>query len=134
MRNVEDKPLCRALLAPLKAKKHGGGVEEIPIDFEWDGSSAELLYESVPKVKRFFLRLVSAPLNFVMRSVFPRQRHPVASCRHDWRCERANTPEERKWADGEFEKDVGKTSWWITKKAGYVGVRTGALFGVGVHY
>lgn len=42
--------------------------------------------------------------------------------------------EQRKWADEEFRKDVGETSWWITKQIGYLGVRIGAMFGIGSNF
>src|SRR6056297_3666152 len=92
MRNVPGKPKCRALTAPLYCKNMDGSSGYIPFDFEWDGSS-------VP---------------FIFQGFFPRQRHPIASCRHDWRCLNAKNKTERAWADKEFEKDVGKTSWWVT--------------------
>jgi hypothetical protein len=112
MRNVPGKAHNRALTAPLKYVKFGGGTGLIPAGFEWDGSS-------VP---------------WVFQQVFPRHRHPIASCRHDYRCRKAKTPEERLFADKEFERDVGRTSWWITKKVGYLGVRIGAYLGIGKYY
>jgi hypothetical protein len=112
MRTVEGKPLYRALTQPLAYVDMDVGLRIIPIGFESDGSS-------VPEI---------------LRGVFPRHRHPVAFFRHDWRCMMARTPEERKFADKEFEIDVGKTSWWITKKIGYVGVRIGAIFGIGSNF
>jgi hypothetical protein len=111
MRNVPNKPRNRVLTEPLKYVRYGGGVGLIPSGFEWDGSS-------VP---------------WIFQGFFPRHWHPIASCRHDWRCKKAMTPEERLFADKEFERDVGTTSWWITKKVGYLGVRIGAFFGVGVY-
>jgi len=107
MRNVPGKPINRALTAPLAC-----GDEEIPIGFEWDGSSVPFLFQGF----------------------FPRHRHPIASCRHDWRCKNAKNKEDRAFADKEFQKDVGTTSWWITKKAGYYGVRIGAFFGIGNNF
>ena len=112
MRNVPGKPKNRALTRTLSAEKMDGTLEQIPIDFEWDGSSVLA----------------------ILQGIFPRHRHPIASCKHDWRCKRAKTPEERKWADKQFEKDVRKTSWWLTKKLGYFGVRIGAFFGIGCNY
>jgi hypothetical protein len=112
MRNVPGKPNHRALTLPLYYKKFNGKKGIIPADFEWDGSS-------VP---------------WIFQGLFPRHRHPIASCRHDWRCSKAKTPAERAFADKEFEKDVGKTSWWITKKIGYAGVRIGAWLGIGCNY
>ena len=134
MRTVPGKPLHRALTKPLQITTMDGEVDEIPVDFEWDGSSSELLPETKSKFKRALLMVIAEPLNFCMRSVFPRHRHPVASCKHDWRCLHAKSPAERKWADEQFEIDVGKTSWWITKKIGYYGVRIGACLGIGCHY
>ena len=114
MSNVpeKDNPHLRRLTDPLIAKKMDGYMEMIPAGFEWDGSSVPYLFQGL----------------------FPRHRHPVASSRHDWRCRRAKTRAERRWADEEFRGDVGKTSWWITKQFGYAGVRMGALFGIGCHY
>lgn len=112
MQNVPGKPLHRELSKPLPCKQRNGALGKIPAGFVWDGSS----------VPRFFQR------------IFPRHRHPIASCRHDWRCRNAKNAAQRKWADEQFREDVGKTSWWITKQVGYVGVRVGAFFGVGCNY
>lgn len=112
MRNVPGRPSNRALDAPLLCKNYDDSFGEVPINFEWDGSS-------VP---------------FIFRGIFPRHDHPIASCRHDWRCINAKNSAERLWADQEFRKDVGTTSWWITKQFGYLGVRIGAFLGIGVHY
>lgn len=112
MRTVPGEPQMRALTGPLPCKNFDGSDGEVPFNFKWDGSSVPLIF----------------------RGLFPRHDHPIASCRHDWRCRNAKSPEERKWADGEFREDVGRTSWWITKQIGYVGVRVGATFGVGVNY
>lgn len=133
MRNVPGDPRKRALLKPLPCLNMDGTMGEIPLPFEWDGSSAEIISESKSKLKRALVWVLAFPLNFFMRSVFPRHWHPIASCRHDWRCRNARTKEERLFADQEFEKDVGTTSWWITQKAGYIGVRIGAFFGIGVY-
>ena len=111
MRTVPGNPLHRALTWPLSCQKIDGTWEDIPVDFESDGSS-------VP---------------WVFQGFFPRHRHPIAFFRHDWRCRQAKTPEERLFADKEFKKDVRKTSWWITTQAGYIGVRSGAMLGVGVY-
>ena len=112
MRNVPGKPNNRALTKPLYCQRFDGSHGSIPTGFEWDGSSVPFLFQGI----------------------FPRHRHPIASCRHDYRCGIAKTKDERKWADKEFEKDVGKTSWWITKKVGYLGVRIGAFFGIGNNF
>jgi hypothetical protein len=106
-RSVYEHPDNRALTQPLSLKLRDGSLSEIPVDFEWDGSS-------VP---------------FAFQGIFPRHKHPIASCRHDWRCRHTSSNADRKWADEEFEKDVGTTSWWITKKIGFIGVRIGSFFG-----
>ncbi len=108
MRNVPGKPNWRALTAPLRLNRFGA---EVPAGFEWDGSTSG-----------------------IFRGIFPKWRHPIARCRHAWRCKHARNGAERKEADKCFREDVGATSWWITKQAGYVGVRLGALFGAGVNY
>lgn len=107
MRTVVGKPDMRALTWPLLCKTIDGEDAYIPIDFEWDGSSSP----------------------FLVRGIFPRHRHPVASCRHDYRCRNGV---DRAWSDKEFRKDVAATSWPITAWFGYAGVRIGALLGIGV--
>ena len=109
MRNVPGRPLNRALTQPLECMSISGEMEEIPAGFEWNGSS-------VP---------------WIFQGFFPRHNHPIASCRHDWRCLHALTGEERLFADQEFKKDVGLTSWKITALVGYAGVRIGAWLGIG---
>ena len=109
MSNVEGKPNHRALTEPLVCEHWDGSIKYIPEGFEWDGSSVPVVFQGL----------------------FPRFRHPVSSCRHDFRCRNAKNKTERKWADQQFEKDVGKTSWYLTKKMGYLGVRVGALLGIG---
>ena len=112
MRNVPGEPNHRALTQPLPCLRMDGTMDYVPVDFSWDGSS-------VP---------------WVFQGFFPRHNHPIASCRHDYRCLNARTKAERKFADKEFEKDVGTTSWWITKKVGYIGVRVGAYLGIGKYH
>jgi hypothetical protein len=112
MRNIPGCEKGRALDAPLPCLNQDGSMGEVPVNFDWDGSS-------VP---------------WIFQGLFPRHHHPIASCRHDWRCMNAKNAMERKWADGQFREDVGTTSWWITKQIGYLGVRIGAHLGVGVHY
>jgi len=109
MRNVPGTDDSRALDAPLPCLMPDGTMGEVPTDYEWDGNST-------PKLLQW---------------IFPRHNHPIASCRHDYRCGLAKNATERKFADKEFEKDVGTTSWRITKKVGYYGVRVGAFFGIG---
>jgi len=112
MKSVRGKPTHRALCSPLAYKKVNGSIGAIPAGFEWDGSSVPLPFQGI----------------------FPRHRHPVASCRHDWRCKHAKNDEDRLWADKEFKKDVGVTSWLITEWIGYGGVRVGAFFGIGSNF
>ena len=109
MRNVPGRHLNRALTRPLDCLSMSGEVEEIPAGFEWDGSS-------VP---------------FVFQGLFPRHNHPIASCRHDFRCKYAKTKAERLFADKEFKRDVGSTSWKITAWCMYAGVRIGDWLGIG---
>lgn len=103
----------RATTETLPCKMWDGweGPEFVPVGFYWDGHSSGL-----------------------MAPIFPQWNHPIASCRHDWRCQHAKNAEQRKWADEQFEKDVATTSWWITAKLGYAGVRAGEMIGVGVRY
>lgn len=114
MRNVPGHPDNRALDAELPCLMWAGwtGPTVVPLDFEWDGSSVPAVFQGI----------------------FPRHKHPIASCRHDWRCSNARQPWQRKWADERFREDVGTTSWWITKQVGYLGVRIGAMLGIGCNY
>lgn len=112
MRTVLERPLNRVLTQPHYCPGMNGTQDIIPYDFEWDGSS-------VPYLLQFIIQ---------------RHRHPVASCRHDWRCKKAKNAAERKWADEQYKKDVGSTSWKIISISGYIGVRIGAAFGIGVNY
>jgi len=107
MRNVDVKPKMRALTRPLSC-----GDDNIPIGFMWDGSS-------VP---------------WFLQGIFHRHRHPVASCRHDFRCKKAKNKADRLYADEQFKIDVKKTSWAITSALGYTGVRIGAFFGIGSNF
>ena len=112
MRNIPGAPEMRALTQPLSFFNQDGIEGFIPADFEWNGSSS--------------------PPGFNI--VFPRFRHPIASCRHDFRCGKATCKAERKFADEQFQIDVDKTSWKVTSKLGYWGVRIGAFFGVGSNF
>ena len=112
MRNVINTPDNRALDVPLPLIMQDGTMGEVPADFVWDGSS-------VP---------------WAFQGIFPRHNHPIASCRHDYRCKNAQNAAERKFADEQFQIDVGSTSWWITKKVGYFGVRIGAFLGIGSNF
>jgi hypothetical protein len=119
MSNVEGKGKHnhRALTRALPYRKLNAETGEITNafverKFVWNGSS-------VP---------------FGFNAMFPRHRHPVASCRHDKRCGEAKTKEERKFADEEFKSDVSTTSWKVTSWFGYLGVRAGAMLGIGSNF
>jgi hypothetical protein len=112
MRNVPGKPKKRALTAGLPYKTMAGHIETIPAGFEWDGAT-------VP---------------WPLVCLFPRHNHPIATCRHDWRCKHARNSRDRKFADDEFRKDVATTSWWLTEQFGYLGVRIGANLGIGSNF
>ena len=109
MRTDPDSPKNRILTSPLACKNKDGRMEFIPVDFPWDGSS----------------------IPWFAKGIFPRHDHPIASCRHDFRCSKAKNKEDRKFADSEFKIDVRKTSWRSTAAIGYAGVRIGAFFGIG---
>lgn len=111
MRNVPGFPDMRALTAPLYCKNMDGSDGEVPTDFVWNGNSSG-----------------------IFRFIVPRHDHPIASCRHDWRCENAKTPEERLFADQEYRIDTGTTASWIQAQIGYLGVRAGALLGIGSNF
>ena len=101
MENVPGKPDHMRLSSPLRLSVK----TYIPAGFEWDGSSVPRLF----------------------RAIFPKWRHPIASCCHDYRCSRAKNKADRKAADVEFKKQVAETSKkesWI----GYIGVRVDAFF------
>jgi len=112
MKSVEGSPKKRALTKPLSCMSESGMEEFIPVGFIWDGSSVPALFQGI----------------------FPRHKHPISSARHDWRCRNAKNKADRKYADAQFKKDVGKTSWGITANLGYIGVRIGAFFGVGSNF
>jgi hypothetical protein len=109
---VPGKPIHRALTETHACTMPDGTTEEIPIDWTWDGSS----------------------IFWLIARVFPRWRHPIASCEHDYGCAKAKNKEERKFHDEKFQVTVGNTSWWITKKFGFFGVRIGSFFGIGNHF
>lgn len=126
MRNAPGKTDTNVLFWPLPIKLMDGTPSTVPIGFEWDGSS-------VPSV---------------FRNVFPKWRHPIASCRHDRRCSMATNAKERLFADIEFMKDVARVyddsktfngfishaRARVESLIGFAGVRVGAALGVGVHY
>ena len=65
---------------------------------------------------------------------FPKHKHPIAFFRHDWRCSLAANAKERRFADNEFRLDVARTGTWWESIKGYIGVRLGAILGIGVRY
>lgn len=112
MQNVPGCPKLRNLTKPLPIKNMDGTEGFIKPPFVWNGASGF----------------------WATHLVFPRHDHPIATCRHDYRCFHAKNKEERKWADKEFKKDVGTTAGWWMQTKGYVGVRVGAFLGIGSHF
>ena len=112
MHTDPDNPDIRVLTAPLPCPMEDRPDHTIGAGFTWDGASTPLL----------------------LLPLFPKWNHPISTCRHDHRCREARNAHDREWADKQFEKDVGTTGWWITKKIGYIGVRVGAFFGVGSNF
>jgi len=108
MRNVPGFPKLLALTKPLACEMWDGSIHYIQPPFSWNGNSSG-----------------------IFTPVFPKWNHPIASCKHDYRCGLAKNAQERTWSDSEFKKDVRTTGWWITAELGYIGVRTGALLGIG---
>lgn len=98
------------------------GNGKIPPGFVWNGSGAED-YTLTQKFVAWFVR-----------KTFPKWKHPIASCRHDWRCMHATNDEERLFADKEFRNDVSKggTKWECF--IGYLGVRAGAYLKIGSNF
>ena len=112
MTNVPGFPELRELTRPLIYLKMDGTYGKIPAGFRWDGSSVPWLF----------------------RGLFPRHDHPIASCRHDFRCGINKNKAERKFADEQFKLDVSTTSWGITAWVGYTGVRIGDTLGIGNNF
>lgn len=110
MKSVKGDLGWRELTKPLLC---GDGYIDPP--FRWNGASSGIF-------------------QYLLIFNFPKWKHPIASCRHDFRCSIAKNKEERKLADELFRKDVGigGTKWEQVK--GYAGVRIGAFFGIGVNY
>lgn len=84
------------------------GEGYIPDTFVWNGSSSG-----------------------IFAWLFPRWKHPIASCRHDWRCSIARNADERRLADELFRDDVSKGGTKFEELIGYAGVRLGAYLGIG---
>lgn len=88
------------------------------------------------------------PLRSIPIFSFPKWRHPIATGRHDFLCElisillslglisKKEAKRLRKIADKKFKHDVGTgqknkyRGWWEQTK-GYIGVRIGAVLGIG---
>jgi hypothetical protein len=87
----------------------------VPAGFVFDGASTPRIFWSI---------------------VPPFKATKEASCIHDWLCRQAKNKEERLFADRLFFqmlREYGDLSF-IRAALGYVGVRLGAHFGVGVRY
>lgn len=85
----------------------------VPKDFEWDGNSA--------------------PVGLIIKRYSEGFR---ASLVHDYLCRGAIDAQERKAADEAYRAilvELGLVDPWRIK-LGYLGVRIGAFFGIGVHY
>ena len=106
MHTDPDDWKARILDKSLPSKNYDGSDGAVPVGFRSDGSS-------VP---------------WIAKGIISRHAHPIAYFRHDYRCRNAKSWQERLWADREYEKDVGRTSWWITKKLGYAGTTIGSIF------
>lgn len=123
MHNVPGDITKRALDAPLECEMPDGSIDQIPVNFVWDGSSTPTL-----------------PL---CQFLIPRHDHPVDSCKHDWRCAKAKNKEERAWADNQYRVGILRTpaknrkqkAWLgVQSVAGFVGVKIGAFFGIGNNF
>lgn len=117
--SIKGKLDYKVLTSPLPC-----GEGYIAPPFEFNGSS-------------------SGPFRFLI----PKWRHPIASARHDFRCDllrqrveegmnKASAKQLRKIADKLFRDDlrIGQESNWrcqLESSAGYYGVRIGALLGIG---
>lgn len=104
MQSIPGRTNWMELLEPLPC---GSGT--IPKGYKWNGASNGIFEYGV-----------------VLH--FPKWKHPIATCRHDWRCEHAKTPEQRKFADKAFEKDISIGGTWWERKKGYYGVRAHAIY------
>jgi hypothetical protein len=80
----------------------------IPVGFKYNGASSGI-----------FRKLI------VLH--FPKWKHRIATCRHDWRCILSDSREKRAFADKMFKIDVadGGTKWEQIK--GYTAVRIGGM-------
>jgi hypothetical protein len=99
-KTIPNKPDWRETTQPVPC-----GEGFIRTGFQWNGASVGLL-----------------------RFLFPKWKHPIATCRHDWRCGLAKTWVERRIADKFFKRDVGRTGNGWEVFAGYTGVTIGAIW------
>lgn len=131
MRSVRGNIDVREVTQPLKVTFRDGSYEFIQPFYEWNGASSG-----------------------IFRPFFPKWKHPLATCKHDFRCERATCKEDRLFADTEFKKDIerleidekpkgakSKVKLFFKKAGlkkdsilGYYGVRIGAFFGIGSNF
>ena len=74
------------------------GTGFIPVGFKYNGASSGIFSKVIV-------------LNF------PKWKHRIATCRHDWRCILSDTREKRAFADKMFKRDilVGGTRWEAIK-------------------
>lgn len=100
---IVGKPDHRQLSKPLPC-----GNSVVPVGFVWNGASV-------------------GALRYAGFLAFPKWKHPIATCRHDWRCGLAKTKKERRFADEEFQRDVARTGTRWERIKGYAGVRIGAI-------
>jgi hypothetical protein len=103
-KTIKGEPDLRQLTKPLPC-----GDSEIPIGFIWNGASVGIM-------------------RYAGFLAFPKWKHPIATCRHDWRCGLTKNKEERAFADSEFRRDVNRTGTRFEKVKGFFGVRVGAFF------
>lgn len=86
----------------------------VPKGFEWNGANSPTVTTwIIPKAHRTL----------------------IASCLHDYLCELATCPADRKKADKLFEEELARRGHSkVRSKLGYLGVRLGALFGIGSNF
>lgn len=110
MKSIKGDLGWRELTKPLLC---GDGY--IPEAFQWNGAS-------------------SGPFQYGWMFNFPKWKHPIASCRHDFRCAIAKNKKERLEADRLFREDIGigGTKW--EQIIGFLGVRVGAFLGIGNNF
>lgn len=109
LKTMTDGPYHEILLEDFTS--HGVTV---PTGFRFDGAT----------VPRFFWNIIP-----------PFKQTKKASCVHDYLCSIAKTPEDRLEADRLFFTMLREGEVNVVRASiGYLGVRIGAMFGVGVRY